>query len=165
MTRIANFPKVLKELYDTLPKFPNGRINYKNASKAAVLTCFVEYQDKILLLKRSNKVGTYKELWNTVSGYLDELKSLKEKTNEELHEELGISENEIKDITFGDVYEFTDEDIKKTWIIHPVLVKLAKKPTLKIDWEHTEYIWIHPYEITDYTTVPNLDKTLHKIIT
>lgn len=159
---MGKLPKSLKRLHKKLPKFPDGRINYTDAKEAAVLTCFIEYQGKILLLKRSDQVGTYKGLWNSVAGYLDELKPLEDKVKEELKEELGILEQDIEEIKLGQIFEFTDESIDKTWIIHPVLVKLETEPNIKLDWEHTEYLWINPEEITSYQITPRLDESLRK---
>ena len=49
-----NIDLILKE-FDRLPKFPDGRIDYSNSDKAPVLTCFVRFEDEILLLKRSEE--------------------------------------------------------------------------------------------------------------
>lgn len=157
-------PASLKELYKKLPKFPGGRIDYTNSSKAAILICFLEYQGKILLLKRSNKVGIYKNLWSPIAGYLDELKPLKDKVQEELKEELGILEKDITVIKFGEIFEFTDKKIKKTWIINPVMIVLKEKPTLKLDWEHTEYTWISPREIMTYKITPTTIESLKRVM-
>ena len=76
----------IQEFADKLPKFDDGRIDYSNSDTAPVITVFVKYKDKILLLKRSNKVNNYPSKWNTVSGYLDEVKPIKNKILEELSE-------------------------------------------------------------------------------
>ena len=69
----------LKKFSKTMPHFDDGRIDYHNARKSFVITCFAKFNDEILLLKRSDKVWTYKNRWNVVAGYLDEIKPLKEK--------------------------------------------------------------------------------------
>jgi 8-oxo-dGTP pyrophosphatase MutT (NUDIX family) len=148
--------KKIKELSERLPRFPDGRINYTHADTALVITVFLQYEDKILLLKRSNKVGTYQGKWNTVTGYLDEPRPLIEKIKEELEEELGIKENIIKSYHLGKPFTFTDPRVQKTWIIHPAKVILKNKPEITLDWEHTEYCWIYPQEMKNYGTVPNL---------
>jgi 8-oxo-dGTP diphosphatase len=143
-----------------LPKFPDGRINYHDADTALVLTVFVQYNDKILLLKRSNKVSTYQGKWNTVSGYLDEPRPLLEKIHEELQEELGITTDIIESYHIGESFSFKDPTIKKTWIVHPAMVTLNRLPQIVLDWEHTDYIWIDPQDMTQYDTVPNLHLSL-----
>lgn len=162
--RKIKLKNILQELSKKLSKFSDGRINYSVSDKAPVLTCFVKYQDKILLLKRSNKVRAYQGLWNTVAGYLDEMKPIKNKVYEELGEEPGISKENILKTKLGDPYEFYDRDIQKTWIIFPALVELKNRPAIKLDWEHTDYKWIKPERINEYNIVPNLDITLEKAL-
>ncbi len=156
--------EVLREFAEKLPRFPDGRIDYSNSDKAPVLTCFVRFEDKILLLKRSDRVRTHKGKWYTVAGYVDEPKPIREKALEELHEELGISEQNILQCKIGSPYEFFDPDEQKTWLVHPVLVELKQRPEIKLDWEHTEFKWISPYELTTYVTVPKLEESLKRVL-
>lgn len=155
--------KVLQEFSEKLPKFSDGRINYSSSDKAPVLTCLVEYNDKILLLKRSDKVRTYQGLWNTVVGYLDEIRPLEEKAREELQEELGITADLIQKIKLGEPYELNDKNINKTWIIFPVLAELNKEPVIKLNWEHTEYKWIDPADLKKFDIVPNFEETWGRV--
>jgi len=164
VNKIIKLENILRELSKKLPKFSDGRIDYSASDKAPVLTCFVKYRDKILLLKRSGKVRAYQGLWNTVAGYLDEIKTIKDKAHEELNEELGINKENILKTKLSDPYEFYDKDIQKTWIIFPVLVELKNKPAIKLDWEHVDYKWIKPERVDEYNIVPNLDITLEKVL-
>lgn len=152
--------KTIKGFAEKLPSFPDGRIDYSNSAIAPVITVFIKYKDKILLLKRSDKVRTYQGKWNTVAGYLDELKPIREKVLEEIKEEIGINEDNFLSIRIGEPYEFTDFEVNKTWVIHPILVELKYKPDIKLDWEHTEYKWIKPEELKEFEVVSNLDKSL-----
>lgn len=158
------FENVLREFSEKLPKFSDGRIDYSSSNKAPVLTCFVKYKDKILLLKRSDKVRVYQGLWNSVAGYLDEFRPLEEKALEELREELGITADIIKQTKLGLPYELIDDKAKKIWIIFPVLVELNKEPVIKLDWEHTDYKWIDSADLKSFDIVPDLDKTLTKVL-
>jgi len=153
---------VLKEFAETFPKFPDGRIDYSRSNVALVITVFVRYKDTILLLKRSDRVSTYKGKWNTVAGYLDEIRPVEEKVLEELREELGIGKEDILSIYLADSFEFNDSNIGKTWIVTPVLVELSKKPEIRLDWEHTDFKWILPEELKNFDTVPNLDLSFEK---
>jgi 8-oxo-dGTP pyrophosphatase MutT (NUDIX family) len=156
--------EVLREFAEKLPRFPDGRIDYSNSDKAPILTCFVRFEDKILLLKRSDRVRTHKGKWHTVAGYVDEPKPIREKALEELHEELGISEQNILQCRMGSPYEFFDPDEQKTWLVHPVLVELKQRPEIKLDWEHTEFKWISPDKLTTYDTVPKLEESLKRVL-
>lgn len=136
--------------------FPDGRIDYTNRDYAPVLTIFVEYDGKILLLKRSDKVHTYTGAWMTVAGYIDDHKSLKDKIIEEAGEELKIEIGADDELHIGQPWEFTDEKIGKTWAIFPAIIRFAVEPTITLDWEHSEHKWIKPEEIEKHETVPNL---------
>jgi len=56
----------------------------------------VFYKGKILIVKRSKNSEYYPNCWSGISGFLDDSKTIKEKTKEELFEELGIKPNQIK---------------------------------------------------------------------
>ena len=152
--------KTIEEFDKKLPKFPDGRINYSNSNIAPIITVFIKYKDRILLLRRSDKVLTYQKKWSTVAGYLDELKPIREKILEEIQEEIGLTEDNITTINIGRPYQFTDNELNKTWIRHPILVELKNKPIIKLDWEHTECKWIKPEELKEFDTVPKLTKSL-----
>lgn len=154
--------KLIQEFAEKLPKFPDGRIDYHNSDTAPVVDVFVKYQDKILILKRSDEVSNYQGKWNCISGYLDELKPIYQKALEELKEELGIAQDNILSMRLGETYSFTDRG--KTFIVHPILVELKNQPLIKLDFEHTEYKWIKPEEFKDLDIVPHTDEGLEKVI-
>jgi len=156
--------KIVENFAKKLPKFPDGRINYSNSDAAAVITIFIRYKEEILILKRSNKVATYQGRWNTVAGYIDELKPIHEKIIEEINEEIGVIKDNILRQKIGDTYTFKDMKTNKTWIVCPVLVELKNKPDIKLDWEHTEYKWIKPEEIKKYNIVPKIEESLRRAI-
>ncbi|MFH1126237.1 MAG: NUDIX domain-containing protein [Candidatus Altiarchaeota archaeon] len=151
---------VVKELRMRLPKFPDGRIDYSKSDSAAILTIFVRYGGELLLLKRSHKVWTYKGKWNTVAGYFDELCPARENVLEELREEIGLGEDSISSMHFGEVYAFYDVSYNVNWIVQPVMVDLKKKPDIKLDWEHTEYRWVKRGDLKKFDVVFNLEKSL-----
>lgn len=158
-----NLEKILQEMAERLPKFPDGRIDYSDSDRAPVLNCFVKFEREILLLKRSDLVLAYKGAWNSVGGYLDDFCSVEEKAREELREEIGVGEELIRKISIGEAYEMTDDRIQKTWIIFPVLAELNKKPEIRLDWEHTEYRWIVPGDLEKFDIIKDLDKALDKV--
>lgn len=156
--------KLLQE-FRHLPRFPDGRIDFSQSEKAPVVTCFVRWQHRILLLKRSAAVRTYQGKWGTVAGYIDEPRPVGEKALQELHEELGITSDQVSAVRVGSPYQFFDSEARKTWVVHPVMVELKEKAGLRLDREHTEYAWIRPQEIADYETVPMLDESLRRVTT
>lgn len=158
--------KTPKGFTKKLPKFPDGRIDYSGSNIAPVITVFVKYKDKILLLERSNKVRTYQGKWCAVAGYLDEVKPIGQKALEEIQEELGakIDKDDVLSVKLGASYEFEDSKEQKFWIVHPVLIELRRKPKIKLDWEHINYQWIRPEELKNFETVPKLDESLKRVV-
>lgn len=154
----------LRELADSLPKLPDGRIDYSHANRAAVLTCIVRYRGKILLLKRSNKVHSYQGKWCGVAGYLDELRPYDEMVYQELREELGIRQEDVETLTYGEPYEFTDDQTGKTWVVFPVLADMKSAPNIEIDWEHVDFEWVEPERIDEFDTVPRLKESLKRVL-
>lgn len=157
-TKEAEIMDLIQQLGKKLPKFEDGRINYKSSKIAPVVNVFVRHKDKILLLKRSKKLVNYGGIWNNVSGYFDEIKPIKDKAVEEVIEELGIMEKNISSIKIGEPFGLTDAKIKKVWVICPVLMDLKAKPVVKLNYEHTEYRWINPKDLTKFEIVPGLDR-------
>lgn len=156
--------EMIKSFNEKLPKFSDGRINYKDSKEAPVLNVFLKYQNEISILKRSDKVMAYKGKWNSVAGFLDEVCLVEKKVLEEIKEETGISESEIEKIVFKDIIRYEDLEIQRTWLIVPVLIELKRKPEIKIDWEHSDYRWIKPQDIKKYDIVPGLDETLKAVL-
>ena len=156
--------KKLRKFSETMPHFDDGRIDYHNAKKAFVITCFAKFNDEILLLKRSNKVWTYKGKWNVVAGYLDEIMPLKEKALKELYEETKIIKEKVKKISIAEPFEFHDKDIGITFVVHPALIELKEKPKIKLDFEHTEARWVNKVDLGKYDAVPNLMESAKRVL-
>ena len=154
--------KILQE-FSGLPRFADGRIDYSDSHRAPVVTCFVRHQGKILLLKRSDRVHTYQGKWNTVAGYLDEPKTIRQKALLEVKEELGITQRFVARVLLGEPYEFYDPEAQRSWIVHPVLLDLKRRPKINLDWEHTDMEWISPDEIPSYDTVPRLEESFTRV--
>jgi len=138
------------------------RKDYTNTKVAPILLCFIRYQDKFLLLKRSDKVLAYKNLWSTLAGFIDDKQKLEDKIVEEITEELGLKKEDIKEIKQGEIYTFKDKEINRDWIRHLFVVEVSN-PDIKLDWEHTEYKWIFSKEINDYEITPGLAVDLEKV--
>jgi len=128
-----------------------------------VVTCFLEREGKICLLKRSRQVGTYRGRWAGVSGYLEEGNTPYQQALEELREEAGLAEEDLELLKTGEPLEAVDEELGRKWVIHPFRFRLLSLEKLRIDWEHTEFRWIKPEKITEFETVPKLAETWERV--
>ena len=123
-----------------------------------VVTCFLESAGEILILRRSEKVGSYQGRWAGVSGYIET--AADSQALVEISEETGLSENDIEFVRKGDALVICDKELATKWIVHPYLFHVENRDKVKIDWEHKELRWIRPEELSGYATVPMLRETL-----
>ncbi|MBU1036674.1 prolyl oligopeptidase family serine peptidase [Patescibacteria group bacterium] len=126
---------------------------YLKKRKEKVVSCYVEYQGKILLLKRSNRVGNYKNCWSAVGGYLEEGEISLKAAKREIREELNVKVTSKNHYKVGKPYIFDDKKNDLLLHLHPVLFSLKRKPKIKIDWEHTAYQWVSLKDIFKYKKI------------
>ena len=126
-----------------------------------VVTCFLESDGKILILRRSEQVGSYQGRWAGVSGYVET--SADEQALTEIKEETSLSEDDLKLIKKGKPLPIKDEKLGVKWVVHPYLFHVKDRGKIKIDWEHKETRWIKPTDIDNYETVPKLKETLARV--
>ena len=130
-----------------------------------IVTSFVKDDDKILILKRSNKVKSMKHLWSGVSGIIekDDAAPL-DRAKTEIFEETGINENEIELLKSSEQIKIESAQYRNhEWNIFPFLFK-AKNPKIKLNWENSDFDWIEPNQIKNYETVPELEKILFSLL-
>lgn len=125
-----------------------------------VVTCILEYDGKILLLKRSNLVGTYRGLWGGITGYIENVEEPYDTAIKEIKEEVGISLDTLLFVRKGDPIEFSNtyNGRRYDWIVYPFLFHIKSKEIVRLDWEHEDYRWIYPSEVKKFNTVPRLDE-------
>lgn len=141
-----------------------SRVDYSGVDRAPVLTCFLVWDGRVLILRRSAQVGTYRGKWGAVAGYLDEPLPIQEQAYREIEEEVGVPWQEIRGMRMAPPYEVHDPDLGRTWLVHPILVVLKRAPTIRLDREHTEHRWIAPEELVEYDTVPRLADSLRRAL-
>ncbi len=152
----------LNWLKEYLTDYGRPRANTENIKIKQVVTCFLSANNRILLLKRSNKVSSYKNMWGTVSGYMD--RPADEQAWLEIREETGLTKKEARMVVKGQPLEIVDISIKTRWIVHPYLFKVSRLDAIKIDWEHTESKWIDPAVIGNFDIVPGLEEALISVM-
>jgi PncC family amidohydrolase len=162
--REQNKEKATELALAMLKEYLEKKLEEKSVSQIEekhVVTCFLEHGGKILILRRSGKVGTYRRSWAGVSGYLE--------TNDidqaytEISEETDIYKKDLKLVKKGKPLEVIDNDLNRKWIVHPFLFHVKAPDKVKIDWEHTEAKWIKPSELKKYETVPGLARALARV--
>jgi nicotinamide-nucleotide amidase len=127
-----------------------------------VVTCFLLHRGKILILRRSEQVGTYRGRWAGVSGYVE--RTPDEQAFIEIEEETGLSKEDIELLRKGAPLEVLDGELGRKWVVHPFLFRVKDRSKLRIDWEHKESRWISPGDLIKYQTVPMLKEALERVL-
>ena len=130
-----------------------------------IVTSIIKYQEKILLLKRSNKVKTMKNVWSGVSGIIEnDDESPLSRAKIEIFEEIGLAEKNIELLKSNPQTKIDSPQYKNhTWNIFPFMFKV-EIPEIKLNWENSEFVWIDPNDIIDYKTVPALKQILFDLL-
>ncbi len=127
-----------------------------------VVTSFLVKNGRILLLKRSGKVGSYRDRWSGVSGYIED--GPIEQAYKEIWEELSIPKESFQLLEAGNPEEVTDEKLDMKWMVYSFLFEfLGENYELKLDWENVEAKWVKIEEIEEMETVPGLCNILKKL--
>ena len=137
----------------------NSNLRFTN-----IVTSFIKNDDKILILKRSDKVKSMKCLWAGISGIIENNETPLTRAKIEIFEEAGIREEQIELLKAVQQIKISAPQYKNhEWNIFPFLFK-AKNPEIKLNWENSEFRWIEPNEIKNYETVPELEKILFSLL-
>lgn len=138
-----------------------GTLELPSVIGKTVVTVIAKRDGKILILKRSRKVGTYQEHWAGVSGSLLPGETPAEAASRELGEELGSNVKRSRTmIQSQPVYA---RDGGTLWKVHPFLIEVESEQ-VSINWEHEEFRWIDPGEIGKYQTVPRLNRVIESLL-
>ena len=129
-----------------------------------IVTSFIKNGNKILILKRSDKVRTMRGLWSGVSGIIENNEEPINRAKIEIFEEIGIKKDEIsltKSVEKMKISSPQYEDHE--WEALSFLFE-TKETKIKLNWENSEFRWINVNELKNYETVPNLDKILFNLL-
>ncbi len=131
-------------------------------SSTQVVTAFIAYQDKLLVLQRSDEVRTYRGQWGAVSGYLETPSPLTQALTE-IVEETGLTGDDIKLVCAGEPLEISDEVLAIRWRIHPFLFTTNHPEKVRLSREHVALQWVQPNELGKLNTVPALAEALARV--
>lgn len=132
--------------------------------KTSIVTSFLNRNDKILILKRSQQVRSMKCLWSGVSGIIENDEMPVKRAKIEIFEELGIKEDSIELMKSGNEMCVESPQYKNhQWIIFPFLFQ-TEKNEIKLNWENSEFRWINVNQFKEFNTVPSLEKILLSLL-
>ena len=129
-----------------------------------IVTSFIKDNEKLLILKRSDKVKSMKGLWAGISGIIEKNEEPLKRAIIEIFEEVGITEDKITLIRSSEEMRINSPQYENhEWEIFPFLFE-AKNPIIKLNWENSEFKWINKEELKNYDTVPSLQKVLFNLV-
>jgi 8-oxo-dGTP pyrophosphatase MutT (NUDIX family) len=128
------------------------------------VTSFLTQDGQYLILKRSDKVRTMKELWAGISGIIEGNEDPLYRAKKEILEETNISEKQITLVkTASQITIDSPQYANHEWHIFPFLFSV-NNPKIRLNWENSEYRWVAPSDLTQFQTVPSLEKVLASLL-
>ncbi len=126
-----------------------------------VVTAFLYRRGRILLLKRSDRVGTHPGRWAGVSGYVERLPLAQALL--EIEEEVGVGADQVALRGIGVPMLVRDRVAPKRWLVYTFLFRLRPGATIQADWESAASAWVPPDEVARRRTVPGLANGLARV--
>jgi len=130
-------------------------------SRTPVITCFLERKGRILLLRRSERVGTYQGRWAGVSGYVERVPL--EQAFVEIGEEAGLGQEDVRLEGIGAPTPVDDDEQDRHWLVYPFVFALRPGREVRTNWETSDCRWIEPEAISEHETVPGLSRVLRAV--
>jgi 8-oxo-dGTP pyrophosphatase MutT (NUDIX family) len=129
-----------------------------------IVTSFIRDNDKLLILKRSDKVKSMKGLWAGISGIIENNEEPLSRAKIEIFEEVGITEDKINLIKATEEMRIDSPQYKNhEWGIFPFLFE-TNNPKIILNWENSDFKWINIEELENYETVPSIQKVLFNLL-
>ena len=129
-----------------------------------IITAFIKNNNKILILKRSDKVRSMRGSWSGVSGIIENDEIPTNRAKIEIFEEVGIKENKINLVKSVEKIKIISPQYENhEWEVFPFLFE-TNETEIKLNWENSEHKWINVNELKNYETVPNLEKILINLL-
>ena len=105
-----------------------------------------------------------KGLWAGISGIIEKNEEPLQRAKIEIFEEVGILEEEITLVKAGQEIRVNSPQYENhEWEIFPFLFE-SNNPTVKLNWENSDFKWINVDELENYETVPSLQKVLLNLL-
>lgn len=129
------------------------------AADTHVVTCFLRHRGAVLLLRRSDAVGSYPGRWGAVAGHADG--DPEAAAHAEIEEETGLGDA-ITLVREGAPFPVPDDALGVRWIVHPFLFDCAHRDVV-LNEESQAAAWVMPTEILRRDTVPQLRTAYERV--
>ena len=118
-----------------VPYLVSWRIRGWLMDERHVVTCFLEHNGQIVVLRRSERVSTYQGKWAGVSGYIEEGSTPSQQAWIEIKEEAGLDADDVELVEEGLPLEVVDSEIGRKWIVPEDIGRHETVPNLREAWQ------------------------------
>ena len=137
-----------------------GALDLPDVKPKPVVSAFLRNRGRYLVLRRSERVGSFQGRWSAVSGYIEGHEDARHRALQEIREETRLT---------GARFRRAGEPLvtrlgNTAFVVHPFLFDVPSR-RLRLDWENVEHRWIAPEELANLDTVPRLGDVLDRLLT
>jgi uncharacterized protein len=135
-----------------------GTFELPDVKAVPVVSAVLRNRGRILIVRRSDSVGTFRGRWSAISGYLEGRESPRSRALREVREETGMRRIAFR-AAGPPILARADATV---FIVHPFLFDAADRK-VRLDWENVEHRWIRPEELDRFETVPRLKDVVREV--
>ncbi len=136
-----------------------GRVSLPDVVEKPVVSAFLRNRGRFLVVRRSDRVGSFQGRWSAVSGYIEGRESPRLRALQEIREETGARGARFRKAA-DPLYT---RDGPTAFRVHPFLFDVPSRK-VRLDWENREYRWIRADELANLDTVPRLGDVLDRLL-
>ncbi len=124
-----------------------------------VVSAFLRNRSRFLVVRRSDRVGSFQGRWSAISGYVEGDEDPRARAAQEIREETRIRGARFR----GSGEPLLTRHGNIAFVVHPFLFDVPTR-RVTLDWENVESRWITPEELNGLPTVPRLDAVMQRIL-
>jgi len=136
-----------------------GRVDLPDVDSRDVVTVFVRNRGRLLIVRRSEAVGSFQGKWSGISGYLEGREDPEDRARKEVSEETGIRDARL--VAAG--VPVISRDRGTAYVVRPFLFDVSTR-RVRLDWENVESRWIRIDEIDAFDAVPRLEDVMRSAL-
>lgn len=133
-----------------------------------VATAVLTSGGRVLLVRRSGRMGTMPGLWACVSGVVEGGEAAVDRALAEIREEVGMCAGDVALLRAGEPLLVDDPAAggrrpRAGWEIFPFLFE-ARTRRVRLNWENSEHAWVRRRSLGGYETVPRLGEVVGRLM-
>ena len=136
-----------------------GVLELSDVRAVPVVSVVLRNRGRILIVRRSEAVRSFRGRWSAISGHLEGREEPKRRAILEAREETGLRRIAFR-AAGSPVYA---RDASTMYVVHPYLFDTATR-RVRLDWENVEHRWIRPGELDLFETVPRLKDVVAAVL-